>query len=188
MRLYYTVITEEEAIQSRPSYSLGGYKSQSKLVNGQIGNLFSDISNTTISTYNQNQYIGLVLRNELSIQARNIKLWFVYPDKCYSKFRLAAVDMALDSKGVQFMENIQTLNEKPIAADFYEADGELNKLNIGDLGIGEKVGIWVERELLLDFIKEDQMNIYTNDPAKQGRYIEVPLGKEDDIGIGISWD
>ena len=70
----------------------------------------------------------------------------------------------------------------------FEANGVDNKVLIGDLGIGELVGIWIERSLLLDFIKSDQNNIYEDDPDRQGRVREVPLGKEDEILVGISWD
>ena len=188
MRLYYTVIQGDEVIQVSSRFSLGGFKSQSRVPNSQIGNLFSDISNSTVSSYNQNQYMGLVLINELTVPVINAKVWFVFPDKCYSLLRIAAVDMAADQNGNMQMEHIQTIYDKPLMADFVEADGEDNKVGIGDLAVGEKVGIWIERELLLDFIKTDQNAVYKDDPVNLGRVLPVPLTTLDDIQIGISWD
>jgi len=56
------------------------------------------------------------------------------------------------------------------------------------MAINEQVGIWIERSLLLDFIKTDQSAIYEDDPAHPGRVKEIVLAKEDDIKIVISWD
>lgn len=188
MYLYYTVIQGDEVAQDKPRFSLGGFKSSSRVVNSQVGNLFSDITNTTLSSYNQNQYIGLVLKNETGAIRTGVQMWFEYPAKCYSKLRIAAVDMAADANGLLQMEHIQTVNEKPLMSEFFEADGTTNKVDIGTMAISEKIGIWIERELLLDIISADQAVIYEADPVNLGRYIEVPLGKEDEIKIGISWD
>lgn len=188
MYLYYTAITGSETEQNKPSLSLGGFKSSSRVVNSKFGNLFPDISNITISNYNENQYVGLVLKNELGVTKTNVEIWFEYPEKCYSKFRVAAVDMILDSENNLQMEHISTINEQPLNAEFFEADGDLAKVGIGDMVANENVGIWIERSLLLDFIKTDQASIWVDDPANNGRVIEVVLNKEDDIKIGISWD
>lgn len=188
MYLYYTVVLGNEAEQGNPVLSLGGYKSSSRLVNSKFNNLFSDISNLTVTNYNQNQYVGLVLKNELGAAKTNVQIWFEYSAKCYSKLRVAAVDMVAGTDGTLQMENVQNLNAKPLNAEFYEADGELNKVNIGDLAAAEQVGIWIERELLLDFIKTDQEAIWEDDPDNGGRVREIPLTKTDDIQLGISWD
>lgn len=188
MYLYHTVITENEAEQLTTALSLGGFKSSSRVVNSKNGNLFPDISNMTITNYNQNQYIGLVLKNETGVAQTNVEFWFEYPNKCYSNMKVAAVDMVLDSNNFLQMEHISSINEKPLNAEFFEANGGTNKVLIGDLAINEQVGIWIERSLLLDIIKADQSNIWEDDPDRAGRVREIPLGKEDEIFIGISWN
>lgn len=188
MYLYYTTITGNESEQIVPALSLGGYKSSSRLQNSRFNNLFADISNLTIVNFNQNQYVGLVLKNELGAIKTNVKLWFDYPAKCYSKFRVAAVDMSLDSSNALQMEHIDNINSQPLSGDFFEADGADNKVSLGDMAINEQIGIWIERSLLLDFIKSDQSAIYEDDTDKPGRVKEIPLTKEDDIKINISWD
>lgn len=188
MYLYYTTITGNEMEQINPSLSLGGYKSSSRLQNSRFNNLFSDISSLTVVNFNQNQYVGLVLKNELGAIKTNVTLHFIYPEKCYSKFKVAAADMSLDSANVLQMEHIDNINSKPLTGEFFEADGVDNKVELGDMAINEQVGIWIERSLLLDFIKTDQSAIYEDDPLQPGRVKEIVLGKEDDIKINISWN
>jgi len=190
MYLYYTSVTEAEATQSKPYLSLGGYKSSSKVQNSKLNNLFGDITPLTISNYNQDEYIALVLKNTLTADATNIKLWFEYPDNVYSKLYVAAVDMAEDSTGELYMEHVDTKNSQPLVGDFYEADGEDNAVDLGDISAGSQIGIWFKRELLLDFIKEDQELVYEADPTDNTGYkvIERVLGKQDEIKIAISYD
>lgn len=188
MRLYYTVASEPEAVQTKPSISLGGFKSSSPVPNSNFGSLFGDISMYTVKNANGNKYIGLVLKNDTTNAVKDILLWFVFPTKCYSKFRLAAVDMVADSEGSLLMEHIPDNTSKPLYATFVEADGVGHEANIGDLAAGEILGIWFERELLLDVIKEDQNAIFEKTPSDPYLYQEIELGKEDNISIGISWD
>ena len=188
MRLYYTVASQPEVAQNKPSVSLGGYKSSSPLPNSVVGNIFSDISMYTVKNANTNKYIGLVLKNESTKDAVNIEVCFIYPTGSASKFRIAAVDMALDADDQYYMEHIIDNSSKPLYAEFLEADGEANKVNIGDLAIGEVVGIWLERELLLDAIKTQQNDIYQKSPDDEYRYVEIELPKEDNIGFTISWE
>lgn len=188
MRLYYTVASQPEVTQNKPSISLGGYKSSSPLPNSVVGNIFSDISMYTVKNANTNKYIGLVLKNESTKDAVNVEICFIYPTGAVSKFRIAAVDMALDAEDQYYMEHIIDNSSKPLYAEFLEADGEANKVNIGDLAIGEVVGIWLERELLLDTIKTQQNEIYRKTTTDEYRYEEIELPKEDNVGFQITWE
>jgi hypothetical protein len=187
MKLYYTVSSGSEAVQAKPHLSLGGYKSSSLLPNSQLGNMFPEITPTTIVNFNQNQYIGLVLKNDTGHSVTSITIYFTFPTGCYSIFRIAAVDMVLDSNGDLQMEHVDNQFSKPLNATFYEASGVGNAVNLGDLADGEQLGLWVERELLLDVITEQQSAIYVADPNPiyPGRFIPVVLPKSDDIGISI---
>jgi hypothetical protein len=182
MKLYYTVSSQSEAPQTKPQLSLGGFKSSSQLANSQFENLFGDITPITISNFNQNRYIGLVLKNETGADITNVKLWFNYPDGCYTNLKVAAVDMIQDQ-----MEHIDTPTSKPLSGDFYVATEEV-KADLGDLIDGEMIGIWIERELKLDVITEQQSNIYEPDPALESRYKEKEINKLDEIEIFIEWD
>jgi len=187
MYLYYTNPTEPEVEQSKSQLSLGGYKSSIRVDSGKINNLFSDITPMSVSNYNQNRYVGLVLKNELGSDKTALKLWFDFPENCYSLFKIAAVDMVLDSNNSLQMEHIQTVSSKPLYADFYEADGELNAVDLGDLANGEQIGLWIEMSLLIDTIKDSYSNVYKQDPNNSYRYLEVEKETLDDIGLHISW-
>lgn len=187
MKLYYTVSSASEAVQVKPHLSLGGYKSQSQVTNSQFGNMFSEVTPTTISNFNQNQYIGLVLKNDSIIDVTNVEIYFTFPTGCYSILRLAAVDMVADSAGTLQMEHIDNQFSKPLNATFYEASGSANKVDVGDLDAGTQIGIWIERELLIDVITAQQAAVYEPDPALEGRFKAVVLDKYDDIGMKISW-
>ena len=191
MRLYYTVSSGTEAVQSKPSLSLGGYKSSNPLVNSQIGNLFSDITTLTVQQFNQNQFIGLILKNETGAAVTGIQMWFEYPDGCYSDFTVAAVDLSTDENGNKVMEQIPTINSQPLYGEFYEANGPGNAVDIGDLGIDEQVGIWIQRSLLTDVILAQQANVAEKVPNTYGynydSYQPVILPILDEINLGISW-
>lgn len=187
MNLYYTVSSQPEAIQMKPQLSLGGYKSSVKLRNSQLGNLFGDITPFTISNNNQNQYIGLVLKNETGGDITGVKLYFTYPTDSYSLFRVAAVDMFTGSDSNLQMEHIGQITIKPLTGEFFEADGVANQVDLGDLTAGEQIGVWIERELKLDDIKVDQDKVYELVPGYTDRYQEVELNKLDDIKLNISW-
>lgn len=188
MYLYYSIVSNQGDIQQKPHLSLGGYIAKNKVSNGILNNLFSDISQLTISNYNQNTYIALYLKNELGVDCENIRLYFEYPEDCYSKLRVAPVSPVLDNKGFYQIEHVETPNSKPLFGEFYEANGLDNAINLFNLGNGQMIGLWFERELLMDFIKNDQSLVYEVDPSLPGRYKERVLGKEDDIKINIVWD
>lgn len=187
MKFYYTVASQPEDRQAKPNLSLGGYKSSSQLPNGVFGAMFQDISMYTVKTNNQNKYIGLVLVNDTGQAAKDVELWFGYPTGCLSKMKFAAVDLATDTDGNLYMERIPHNSSKPLYAEWSEADGEVNRVNIGDIPIDGVIGIWFERELLLDTIKEQQNAIYEVNPNDPYRYNEVELPKEDSIEIGLNW-
>jgi len=187
MKLYYTVASAQNDFQTKPSLSLGGYKSSTPLPNGVLGNLFSDISMYTVKNNFGNKYIGLILVNEDSEEHADVNFWFVYPTSCSSLFRVALVDLAVGDDGIPYMEHIPDNNSKPLYATFNEVDGEANKINIGTLASGEMLGIWIERELKIEDIKQEQSSIYVVDPNDPYRYNEVELSKEDDIEINFEW-
>lgn len=187
MRLYYTVSGIPLKEQSKPNLSLGGYQSATPVRNGSIGGVFGDISMYTVKNNNQNQYIALMLKNELAQNIENIKLWFTYNDTCYSILKIAVVDLASDESGSQLMEQIRSYSEQPIYATFVDATVD-SKADLGAMNSGEMVGVWLQRTFDLDTIKTDQNAIYAKDPLDNYHYLPVELDTEDSININISYD
>lgn len=187
MRLYYTVASQQDDPQAKPNLSLGGYKSLTPVPNSILGNLFGDISMYSVKNASGDQFIGLMLVND-GVEARQVQIWFKYPTNCASVFKLAAVSLATDTDGQQYMEHISNYSSKPLYAEFEEADGEVNRVNVGDIPAGGMIGLWVSRTLNLECLKVQQNAIYTPDPADPYRFNEIVLPKEDLIEIGMSWD
>ena len=185
MRLYYTASQPEER-QAKLSLSIGGYKSAVPVSNDVFGNMFSDITMYTVKMGVLKSFLGLVLKNETAA-VLNLDIWVVVPANCYSKYKLSAVDMATDSDGNPFMERVSHNGARPLYAEFVSADGEPNKLNIGAIAAGECVGLWIERELDLDIIKDDQNKIYEKDNTNPYRYVELELAKSDSIEFHIEF-
>ena len=185
MRLYYTASQAEER-QAKLSLSIGGYKSAVPVSNDVFGNMFSDITMYTVRMGILKSFLALVLKNETAASV-DANIWVVVPSDCYSKYKLSTVDMAIDSDGNPFMERVSHNGARPLYAEFESADGELNKLNIGTIAAGECVGLWVERELDLDIIKDDQNKIYEKDSTNPYRYVELELAKSDSIEFHIEF-
>ena len=187
MAIFYTVSSKPLDAQIKPNLSLGGYQSSTPLKNGVLGGMFGDISMYTVKGNNQNQYIALMFKNDFGVNIDNIKVWFTFPDTCYSNMQIAVVDLASDEDGNQYMEQVRSYNEQPVYATFVDAISG-SEADLGSMNSGEMVGIWVCRVLDLDTIKSDQSNIYVVDPTDSYRNISVSLLQEDDIVLNISYD
>jgi hypothetical protein len=176
MKLYYTVISRENAPQTRPDLSLGGFKSSTSIPQNRFQNLFSDISLYSIRE-NQDEFIAAVLVNETGVIISNATFYFDYPVNCQKKFEIAFVQ--LSNKGE--MQSVQSSYSQPYNVEFSEADGIANAVNIGNLGIGQKIGIWFKKILNIDTIT----NEYSNANLElNGDLIESP----EDINFQINWD
>jgi hypothetical protein len=151
--------------------------------------MFPDVSMYTVKNYTSPTYIALILVNDSATEkAIDVNMWFDHPTDCISTFKLAAVDLATDAEGEKYMEHTPNMNSKPLYATFSEADGEVNRVSIGDINAGAMVGIWIERSIDIATAKTQQNEIYEVDPADPYRYLPVELSKEDQVNIGISWD
>jgi len=150
MRLYYTNITGAEQAQTRPDLSLGGFKSENVVPNNSFSNLFSDISCYSISE-NRDEYIALALVNETGAVARNVILYFTYPEESQKSIEFAFVAFNSDSE----MEVIPNPYSTPYTGSFQGADGELNAVNIGDIAVDGQIGVWFKKVLDISAIEEE---------------------------------
>jgi hypothetical protein len=182
MRLYYTTPAGFDQEQKNSNLSLGGFKSSTPMPNGVFNNLFGDITQNTIAKTEEFEHIGLVLENTNISQSYNTTMWFEYPENSYVTYEVAAVQLTNWE-----MEHISSTYETPLYATFFEAKVG-SRVALGDIGSGTGIGVWVRRKLNLAFIKDDQDNLYTDDPANVNRFLPVELGKSDEIKVHFSWD
>ena len=190
MKIYYTTPTAQDAIQTDPRLSLGGYKSANPVPNAVFDNLFGEISQYLLSKeIPEAEFIGVILKNETGVDAKNLQLWFEYGVDCYSKLLVSAVDLVADAAGVLRMEHIPSRNSTPLYADFYEANSVANAVEIGDLADGEMVGLWFQRQLVADLAKTIQADdkLYITDPNHTDMVMAVVPVKSDSILIKMEW-
>jgi hypothetical protein len=190
MKLYYTNPTTEEVVQSDPRLSLGGYKASSPVPNDSFDNLFGEISQFTLSkNVPEDEYVGLILKNETTYNIQGITLWFVYGDNPFSVFKIAAVNLTADTSKVLKMEHVPSRTSKPLYADFYEANGQGNAVEIGDLEVGEMVGLWISRSLVAGLAASVQSDakLYQQDPVLVDSVMPIPLVKSDSISLCFDW-
>jgi hypothetical protein len=189
MKLYYTTPTGQDVIQSDPRLSLGGYKSASPVPGNTFDNFFGEISQFLLSKeIAEPEYIGLIFKNESEYDIQGLILWFDYLTDVYSDITVAAVNLTLDANGLLKMEHIPSRNSQPLYADFYEADGQSNAVEIGDLEVGEMVGLWFCRILKSNLTTTVQADatLFNDDPSVDVITPNVPI-KSDSISINFDW-
>lgn len=187
MKLFYTTAGEQDTPQAKPSQSLGGYKSSSPVQNNIFDNLFGELSMNTIKD-NRDEFIGLMLVNDSISDLTGVNIYFEHPVDSYSEYKIGAIIPALDVDGFNYIEQIPSRNSQPLyIEEFVTADID-NRFDIGDMDAGVVVGVWVKRELLIDFIKSDSNDLYSQDPENPRIYLPKEKATQDSINIIISWD
>lgn len=161
---------------TRPDLSLGGFISTTLVPNSNFGNLFSDISYYSISE-NRDEFIAIGLLNETGINLKNVTMHFIYPEGCQKHIEVAPV--AFNSNGE--IEVIPSTYDRPYNAEFYEADGEENAINIGDILIGGKVGLWFKKVIDVPAILDEysDVNMVLNG---------TPVASNEDIQLVLSYN
>jgi hypothetical protein len=190
MKLYYTTPTAQDQIQTDPRLSLGGYKSASPVPNDAFDNLFTEISQFMLSKGNaETEYIGLILKNETAYNIQGLRFWFDYQADPYSQLQVAAVNLTSDTNGVLKMEHVPTRNSKPLYADFYPANGVDNAVEIGDLEVGEMMGLWFCRSLVDNLAATVQADskLYETDPSNTNLVRPIVPVNFDSMTIHFDW-
>lgn len=148
IKLYYTTVKGVDEINIRPDLSLGGYRSSTVVPNSVVNNLFSDIS-IYGAIREQDEFIGVIAKNESANDIENVKFWFDFPENCQKNIKIAAVD--LDSTG--WMEHIEHPYQTPYYSDFYEANGEENAVDLGNILAGETIGLWFKLSVIKSMVE-----------------------------------
>ena len=147
MRFLYTGATKQMTKQSNPDLSLGGYCSNTIIPNGNVGNIFPEVSyedlkNLAVCTK------GIVLENESANEILNYKIGYRYPTPCNYKLEFAFVELNNDS-----MEKIDSDRDTPYSAVFQEAnvdDNVDNSIEFDSIKPGQRIGAWIRRMIVSD--------------------------------------
>jgi hypothetical protein len=155
LKLYYTGPRSYLSPQQKPSYSLGGYPSSSIVPNDQDGSLFSKIS--TLTKQNEiTEVIGLILKNE-DEDIDNLQFYFNLPKNPSASYQIAAVALSQDSKNQYVMEEISNSTSLPYYANFFDANGKDNTVDLGLLVQNGMLGIWIKRSVVFSVKTDDQL-------------------------------
>lgn len=185
MILYYTTSAGYDQEQNKVENSLGGYKSSTPVINDDFNNIFGEITPLTIQK-NRDEYIAIILKNELGGQANGAEIWIETPEGSYSDMELAVVTTNPDVDGNPKMERVRDTHNKPFIGDFIQTDVG-NKALIGDIPDNAELGIWIKRSVNQNACADADGTRYEKDPDNPNIYKDIDLPTEDVFKLNISW-
>lgn len=143
MKLFYTIISQENQPQPDPVYSLGGFCSSSPALSSELNALFGNLSLMTIER-NKPQYICLALKNTHTSEVTDAELWIENPPTNQAKFRIA-----LAHPFNREFEATANIYARPFYGEFTEVDGVGDSVALPTLAPGALLGVWIERTINL---------------------------------------
>lgn len=185
MRLFYTGASSFDAQQNDPSKSLGGWISSTPVPNGMKSNLFGTISSYTTDQLFR-EVIAIAIKNITADTVNDIEVYFI-PDSNnpISKYKIAAVQAIehVTCERQYYVENIDSNKQLPFDATFYEATGESNAVNIGNLESGKYVCLWIMREIDSEAVAQQKSCDALHDAYVNGQ----TLSKLETTKLNLSW-
>lgn len=190
MQLFYSGAIQAAKAQPDPSQSLGGYISVSPVANGNLDNVFQDITQKMVRE-NQPDVRLLVLTNTTGSPVNNIN---IYTNRStYATYQLAAVAPATDSCGKPVFEKLFNGNSLPFQATLEPAEGSGEAIVIESLANNASIGIWIAR--FLDLTSLTILDGNTTLPFSQWNRNPYPFPNDTSIGcsglsalLGITFD
>ena len=134
--------------QTDPNASLGGNRSSTEMVTGQLNNLFDDISGMEAES-GDTEYRGIIIQNKhASLTLYNAKAFLsVQPNG--SRATKESIQIATDTVwGGNSIDAIATENNAPTGAEtgaFSAPATYATGLALGDLGVNGQMGLWIKR-------------------------------------------
>lgn len=166
IQLLYTGAIKEGLPQTDPLKSLGNHVSSSVIPNASLNNIFTAPSYFSLVNNRMSfEVAGIVLKNTLTSDITNVTFWFEVPEDSLYTYQIAFVGLAEDECG-SYMELLSNRNSLPYIGEFMVADVD-NKRNIGDMSGGQKIGIWIKRD-----IKETDISKLTDCDLLYKDYLE----------------
>ena len=126
--------------------SLGGYISNTNIVNGMVSNLFPEVTRGDIR--DQKKEVRLIaLQNESVGTITNVKVYTNTPVDSLFEYKIGVIAPALDTVcNKYYFELLQSPNQLPISPSLDLHEGLGNAINIASMLAGSYVGLWISRE------------------------------------------
>lgn len=186
MVLYYSGADRAAMAQNQPEKSLGGYISSSLIPNGIINAIFSTISKSVAEKQTRDTRL-IVLTNTTGSICHDVKIYIEQTPDTVSNIKMAAVSPATDSCSNLFFELIPSADALPYQATLSLHNGVDNAIDVGDLAVGETIGIWLSREIIPEEfpstkgLSQDAINEMYN--QLNGNFLT-----EDESNLKIDWN
>lgn len=141
MNLLYTGALAPDQPQPQPQQSIGGFVSSSLVMNGTIGNLFSDLSPSDVK--NSTTFTRMIaLKNTTGVTVNDLEIFTVFASEEY-EIKIAGVMPAIDTTCNRvFFEQLQNQNSIPFQSQL-EVGDEDNPILLEQFEAGEVLGIWL---------------------------------------------
>lgn len=148
--IYYTGAIQHLAIQTDPSKSLGGYISSSQVPNDVLSNIFGTLDYTTIINKLKDTRVLAFLNTTGSI-IDNFSVYTITPQGSFAKLKVGLVNNEIDAKcNIPYFEQLPTTNSTPLYVTLNDAEGAANAIQISNIQPGEYVGIFLQREVIVE--------------------------------------
>lgn len=189
MILLYTGATIPDAAQINSEKSLGGFVSSSPIPNARLGNLFSGISKSVI--IGQKKEIRMVaLKNTTGAALTGVTIHTENQNNSFL-YKIAAVASAVNNCGEMVFEQVQDGESLPYQATLSDHEGLL-ELQVGNMAIGQVIGIWICREPDITKYPEFITQVGQTAPLTTAQLIAVMQAQsaatEEFMQLLIKWD
>jgi len=146
IKFWLTGVVVVDNPQTDPNASLGGNRSSTEMVTGQLNNLFDDISGAEAES-GDTEYRGIIIQNKhASLTLYNAKAFLsVQPNG--SRATKESIQIATNTvwEG-DCIDTIATENDAPDGAGAFSAPATYaTGLALGDLGPDGQMGLWIKR-------------------------------------------
>ncbi len=162
--------------QPRGDKSLGGYVSQSKIVNGALNSLFGDITQYS-KQGPQDNYSLIALKNGTGSIINNMVISVDQSLVDISDISISIVIPAIDQSGNPVFERISTRQDVPMYASFAS-----QPVSVPPLLPDAVIGVWIKRS-----IKSSAYLPKTPDILSQEFNSGQTSGKIDEISLVVSY-
>lgn len=162
--IYYTGAIQNQAEQPSAIKSLGGFVSSTHVPNDVMNNLFPVIDISTLT--NKTKHIRVIAFKNETENKINLKVYTESQADSISKLNIGLIKQSTMSDAclTPYFETLPNGISKPIYVELHNAEGELNAVEITDINAGEYVGVFIQREII---IENNQDLLDTNGNFKQ---------------------
>jgi len=150
MILYYSG-SSAPSQSSNSIKSLGGYISGTQIPNSSIGNLFGQL--TLSSILRNRRDTKLIVFKNISSETKVFSIYTELPVDSLYRLKIGVCLPAEDPCGIKYFEQINSSDQLPYTAILQEHEGVGNKIEMGSLSPGKIVGVWITREVLPETVQ-----------------------------------